>query len=115
MRPLGAPMIIEEDVQYSLRTNDDGGWSNTDCVSDRHVTSGNTGSGAMGYVDGSVGRVQLPPQKSGAPGSYANPAYFNANSLCLRVGRRWVSGRSWLGTCYGYLSNPPPPPAGMSH
>jgi prepilin-type N-terminal cleavage/methylation domain-containing protein len=111
MRRLGAPLIIEEDIEFSLGNpgTDEGGWSNTDCVSDRHLKTSSTGYGTMAYVDGSAGRVDLPPQPPGTPpGTPSGPRYFNANSLCLRVGRKWVSGLSWQMQKYGLLNTSPP-------
>jgi prepilin-type N-terminal cleavage/methylation domain-containing protein len=106
MRPLGTPLIIEEDIEHTLgdEGTDEGGWSNTDAVSDRHLKTNSSGYGTMAYVDGSAGRVDLPPQRanSSRPG-------FNANSLCLRVGHRWVSGMAWQTyTKYGMLNDNPP-------
>lgn len=104
MHRLGAPLIIEEDIQHSLgfEGTDEGGWSNTDAVTDRHLKNRSGGYGNMAYVDGSVGRVNLPPQRSGS----SRPS-FNANSLCLRVGKRWISGKIFADSQYGLLNLAP--------
>jgi hypothetical protein len=106
MRPLGAPLVVEEDIEHTLDSEgtDEGGWSNTDAVTDRHLKTNSSGYGTMAYVDGSAGRVNLPPQRTGS-----SRPYFDANSLCLRVGRRWVSGTIWQRyTKYGILNDSPP-------
>ncbi len=106
MRSLGAPLIVEEDIEHTLGTEwtDEGGWSNTDAVTDRHLKTRSSAYGTMAYVDGSAGRVDLAPQRAGS-----SRPYFDANSLCLRVGRRWVSGMAWQRyTKYGMLNDSPP-------
>jgi prepilin-type N-terminal cleavage/methylation domain-containing protein len=95
----GVPMIVEEDAEWGLRNNDEGGWCNTDCVSDRHLYSNGSGYGVLGFIDGSVGRAQLPPRRQ-TPDS---PPTFHGNSMCLRVGHKWVSGLAFGGSRYGLM------------
>jgi len=98
----GVPMIVEEDEQYGLRDNDEGGWCNTDCVSNRHLFSGGMGYGVLGFIDGAVGRAQLPPRRDGS-----TLPCFDANSECLRVGHKWVSGMAFGNARYGLMDYAP--------
>lgn len=94
-----APLIIEEDLQFSLATrasrSDASGWAVNDGVTDRHLKTGRLGYGNIGYLDGHGGRVQLPPPPAGttvvSTGSSAN--YFVAKWMCLRSkGGKWYNG-----------------------
>ncbi len=113
MRPFsGVPMIIEEAVRYGLPAPDaaaqgiDSGWGYTDGISDRHLKLGKAGFGNIGYHDGHVGRVQLPPGSKYVP----NPGlYLHAEDICIRtVAKKWISGKSCaLVNAYGKLDSYP--------
>jgi prepilin-type N-terminal cleavage/methylation domain-containing protein len=85
MRPLRPMMIIEEDPDWYLVGVTNSAWDNDDGVTTRHLKK----FGTIGYLDGSVGPVNLPatPHTSGK--------YFSNNAMCVRVKDKWVSGRSW--------------------
>ena len=115
----GVPVLIEEDANYWLFTNDhEDGWCNDDRVSDRHLQVGGKGFGNIGFADGHVGKVQLPPGRPGVGPS----DYFCSNNYCIRIkGGKWVSAANyWSPTTptYGYLDHAPPasnPPASITH
>jgi prepilin-type N-terminal cleavage/methylation domain-containing protein/prepilin-type processing-associated H-X9-DG protein len=102
----GAPMVVEEDPVSINYTDDprytqdnDGRWISGDCLNDVHGKAGTTtGSGNVGYVDGHCGKLRLPPpqldyQQRLADSSWQH-RYFTAQTLCVRTGRKWVSGMS---------------------
>jgi prepilin-type N-terminal cleavage/methylation domain-containing protein len=100
MRPFdGVPVIIEEDPDNYLKTVNDSGWGNDDCIAARHLPSGsNPGYGNLSYHDTHVGRVQLVPRVAAKTGPW-----FTAESMCVRVSRhKWVSALNvWDGFSYG--------------
>lgn len=114
MRPFeGVPLIIEEDPTfYLLNSVDDSGWCNEDSIAQRHLkTSRDNGWGNLGFVDGHVGRVSLPVGLASRPSPPRN--YFIANWMCIRAGKKWISGRQWddtvdpkqPGAMYGFIDS----------
>lgn len=98
----GVPMIIEEDSDWNLSRFDNAAWANTDCVSDRHVTT-RGGSGIIGYADSHVGSVVLRPRKSI---SELDNLSFAANDHCIRTGGgKWITGRSWNLADFKYVDH----------
>jgi prepilin-type N-terminal cleavage/methylation domain-containing protein/prepilin-type processing-associated H-X9-DG protein len=85
LQAMPAPILVEEDYEYSLSKVSNGAWDNTDCVSQRHLGSGN-----MAWHDGSIGQVKLPPGDF----SKAKGTVFAARSHCIRTARRCVSAVS---------------------
>jgi prepilin-type N-terminal cleavage/methylation domain-containing protein/prepilin-type processing-associated H-X9-DG protein len=85
----GAPMLVEEDYDRTLIWNSEGGWGNTDGITERHLKTGTRGYGNIGFTDGHVGRVQLRP---GTPGV---TDFFSVNTHCVRkMGGKWVNGQA---------------------
>ena len=103
-------MLVEEDPTDSLLDVDDSGWCNDDCVTDRHLKGGSDkGWGNLGFLDGHVGRVKLPPRVS------SPQDHFTANDMCFRVGHKWVSGRSWVSSGMYGLMDAVPDAGGVRH
>lgn len=101
----GVPLIIEEDSDYYLITNDEGGWANDDRITERHLAVSGRGFGNIGFTDGHVGKVQLWPGHIGTPAD----KYFCANNQCIRTsGKKWISGRCWYKSSYGYMDEAEP-------
>jgi prepilin-type N-terminal cleavage/methylation domain-containing protein len=97
----GVPIIVEEDVNYGLGTGSDGAWAYLDGVTDRHMPSRGRGWGNLGYVNGSVAAVDLPPINARtSPGKY-----FHASALCVRYGNRWFQFHC---ATYGLIDRSPP-------
>jgi prepilin-type N-terminal cleavage/methylation domain-containing protein/prepilin-type processing-associated H-X9-DG protein len=102
----GVPMLVEEDYDRTLVWNAEGGWGNTDGITERHLKMGGRGYGNLGFTDGHVGKVQLRP---GTPGV---SDFFCVNSLCIRkVGGKWVNGQALNSAdaynkgIYGYMDH----------
>jgi prepilin-type N-terminal cleavage/methylation domain-containing protein/prepilin-type processing-associated H-X9-DG protein len=101
----GIPLVTEEDSEFWLVVNDEGGWANDDRITERHLPVGGRGFGNMSFTDGHVGKVQLWP---GGVGTTADK-YFCANDQCIHTsGRKWVSGWSWAESAYGYMGRATP-------
>lgn len=104
----GVPMLVEEDYDRTLWFNAEGGWGNTDGITERHLKTAGRGYGNLAFTDGHVGRVQLRP---GLPGVVD---FFSMNNQCIRkAGGKWVSG--WAANdnkygvgMYGYLDHAKP-------
>lgn len=97
------PMIIEEDERMFLAAGqdvkdatgiegqDDGIWTNVDCVTNRHMSK----SANIGFVDGHVAFVRVPTPAVPVREVLIKTNSFHAQSMCIRTtGGTWVSGRS---------------------
>jgi len=94
----GVPLIIEEDEEDALESpiNDEGGWANTDSITNRHLKIGLKGFGNFGFIDSHVGRIEAPEVSRDAAGNItpAETNYLSANAFCMRTaGKKWISGR----------------------
>jgi len=94
----GVPLITEEDEEVGLNspTTNEGGWANTDSITNRHFKQGRMGYGNFGYMDNHVGRIQVPEVTANAAGTITptEPNYLSANAFCVRTaGKKWISGR----------------------
>ncbi len=83
MRYIPAPVLVEEEWEYSLKGVSNGAWDNEDGISMRHLSKW----GTIAWHDGSMGRLSLPttPRTQGR--------YFTAKAHCIRVKRGWISAR----------------------
>jgi prepilin-type processing-associated H-X9-DG protein len=101
----GTPMLIEEDTICNLTRvgSREGGWCYSDSITDRHLRRSGRGYGNLGFTDGHVGKIDLPP---GEVALSMDDATFNSYDMCFRTkGGKWVSGWS-IGEFdgYGFLS-----------
>jgi prepilin-type N-terminal cleavage/methylation domain-containing protein/prepilin-type processing-associated H-X9-DG protein len=90
----GTPVLFEEDTVCNLTRpgSGEGGWCYSDSLTDRHLRFGGKGYGNLGYLDGHVGRVSLPPGKVPLQDDGTN---FNGFRMCYRTkGGKWISGLS---------------------
>lgn len=108
----GVPLIIEEDEEVALNSRicDEGGFANSDSITNRHLKLGLKGYGNLGFMDSHVGRIQVPEVTADADGNNISPAssqYISANVFCIRTaGKKWISGRQ-----HGVGPNPNNPAA----
>jgi hypothetical protein len=99
-------MLMEEDPVNYLLNVDDSAWGNDDCIVARHLASGgNPGFGNIAYTDTHVGRVQLLPR---VWATKISAQYFRANSMCIRTRGKFISGRAWYESDYGYVNRARP-------
>lgn len=97
------PMIVEEDERLfmaagkeireltGIEGQDDGIWTNVDCITNRHISK----SGNMGYIDGHAGLVRVPTPPVPVREVLIKTNSFHAQSMCIRTtGGTWISGRS---------------------
>ena len=81
------PVLIEEDVQFSLESVRDSGWSNMDSVTTRHEKQGH-----IGFVDGHV------EMRAFAPGrrlAMDDPKRFRALNGWLEISKKHVGLGTW--------------------
>jgi prepilin-type N-terminal cleavage/methylation domain-containing protein len=108
----GAPILIEEDPNWSLARRNESSWANVDAITGRHLRSGSgIGAGNLVFHDGHTGRIKFAERPLLDKSDYSSdPNYFCANDMCLRtVGRKWVSGKGWNGGGrYGWIASAPP-------
>jgi prepilin-type N-terminal cleavage/methylation domain-containing protein/prepilin-type processing-associated H-X9-DG protein len=113
----GTPILIEEDTICNLTRGGsrDGGWGYSDAITQRHLRANGKGFGNLGYADGHVARIDLPPP----PVALGDAGYFNAWDMCFRT-----TGGKWVNNClpdniwppYGAFSKSPPASAfGFTH
>jgi prepilin-type N-terminal cleavage/methylation domain-containing protein len=111
----GTPMLVEEDTICNLTRlgSRDGGWAYSDAITERHLRANGKGYGNLGYTDGHVGRIDLPPP----PVALGDAGYFNAYDMCFRtVGGKWVNNSGRFNPPYGGFSKMPDASAdGFTH
>ncbi len=96
MRPNGAMVVIEEDPVWYLTNVINSAWDADDGVATRHMGK----YGSVGFIDGHVSRVNLPATP------HVTGKYFRNNSQCVKIGSKWVAGKSWSDFTYDASRNP---------
>jgi prepilin-type N-terminal cleavage/methylation domain-containing protein len=139
MRPLpGAPLLVEGLYEGFSRPQDtpsgyfetkynSSWWVEDASLANRHLRSGSPDAGAtsVAFHDGSAKAINYP----GVPESLVKwsefqarsaqmAKYFHAKAVCLRIGRKWASSRSFNTNteAYGWLDRAPDASAaGVTH